>query len=165
MLNAHPPAQVTRGKTWFNRRALVVSQRKLVKQSKFQAIGWFFTATDQIASGTYLDQLNALYWFDREIGQLELGYYAPIHLLCSATWDERLLAAWCLIGGAERQLARKQISNGEHNFWPSTRFTDDDWDEHVQAWLAIQPSLKPESEFQIAIFVGTAARDPIVFNP
>ncbi len=35
-----------RTKTWFGTRQLSVAQKKLVRLSQFQAIGWFFKAVD-----------------------------------------------------------------------------------------------------------------------
>lgn len=80
-------------KAWFSRSRLPPAHRRLVRLSQFQAIGWFFTVVDSMAKGSYLDQFNAMYAFDREVEQFYLGNFAAFHLLTSATWNDRVLTA------------------------------------------------------------------------
>jgi hypothetical protein len=103
-----------------------------------------------------------MFCFGREIEQLALGYFAPIALLCSANWDERLFVAWRLIGSTERELAEKLIAEGVHNFWPDTRFCEIDWETQVQARFACLSKLQPSHiEFEFGSFLGLPARDPL----
>ncbi|MCS5516957.1 hypothetical protein NWF32_24700 [Pseudomonas qingdaonensis] len=66
--------------------------------------------------GFLMDQLNGMFYFDREVDQLSIGTDAPMHLLCSANWGERFFVAWCLFGARERELAKQLIADGAHNF-------------------------------------------------
>ncbi|RRV10433.1 hypothetical protein EGJ27_02065 [Pseudomonas sp. v388] len=135
-----------------------------MKLSKFQAIGWFFNAVDIMAEGSILDQINGMFCFDREIDQLSLGYFAPVHLLCSANWDERLLVAWCLIGSAEREFAKKLVAEGVHNFWPDAGFCDLEWEAQVQARFACLSTHQPSHiEFEFGSSFGLPAKDPLQF--
>ncbi|MBP0943377.1 hypothetical protein V2K16_24695 [Pseudomonas alliivorans] len=102
--------------------------------------------------------------FDREVDQFSLGYVAPIHLLTSATWDDRVLAAWCLIGSEQRALAKKLVADEAYNFWPDTRFCDPVWDEHVQVRLAaINAGETVNAQFDIVDCVGQPAQDRLEF--
>ncbi|MFJ4156196.1 hypothetical protein ACIPZF_15550 [Pseudomonas sp. NPDC089752] len=153
-----------RTKKWFGTRLLSVAQKKLVRLSQFQAIGWFFKAVDIMAEGSLLDQLNGMFCFDREVDQLGIGADAPIHLLCSASWDERFFVAWCLIGTRERELAKQLIAGGAHNFWPDTRFCETGWEDRVQAWLANLPTGESDHvQFEIVRFVGQPPRNALQF--
>lgn len=153
-----------RTKKWFGTRSLSAAQKKLVRLSQFQAIGWFFKAVDTMAAGSYMDQLNGLFCFDREVDQLGIGTDAPIHLLCSANWDERFFVAWCLIGARERELAKQLLADGIHNFWPDTRFCEASWEDRVQVWLASLPTGEPDHvELEIARFAGQAPRNALQF--
>ena len=153
-----------RTKKWFGTRPLSVAQKKLVRLSQFQAVGWFFKAVDIMAEGSLLDQLNGMFCFDREVDQLGIGTDAPIHLLCSANLDERFFVAWCLIGTRERELAKQLIADGAHNFWPDMRFYEADWEDRAQAWLANRPTGEPDhAQFEIVRFVGQSPRIPLQF--
>ncbi|MBC3205457.1 hypothetical protein HU755_01570 [Pseudomonas sp. SWRI111] len=102
--------------------------------------------------------------FDREVDQFSLGYFAPIHLLTSATWDDRVLAAWCFIGSEQRALAKKLVADEAYNFWPDTRFCDPVWDEHVQGRLAaINAGETVNAQFDIVDCVGQPAQDRLEF--
>lgn len=59
-----PPQK--RAKHWFGRKSLSTAQKKSIKLSKFQAIGWFFNAVDIMVEGSILDQINGMFCFDRE---------------------------------------------------------------------------------------------------
>lgn len=153
-----------RDKHWFGRSSLSTAQKKSIRRSKLQAIGWFFNAVDIMIEGSILDQINGMFCFDREIDQLALGCFAPVHLLCSANWDDRLFVAWCLIGSTERELAMTLVAEGVHNFWPDTRFCELDWEAKVQARVACLPTRAPgHVEFEIARLVTQPARDPLQF--
>ncbi len=155
--NAPTPAAktTTRTKAWFSRRRLPPAHKRLVKLSQFQAIGWFLTVVDSMAKGSYLDQLNAMYAFDREVEQFCLGNFAAMHLLTSATWSDRVLAAWCLVGEKQRAIARQFVADGAHNFWPDTQFCNPGWDEYVKSRMtAINAGETEPSEFDIVSFVG-----------
>lgn len=166
--NIHAPTTKTRTgtKTWFSRSRLSPAHKRLVSLSQFQAIGWFFTAVDSMAEGSYLDQLNAMYAFDREVDQFCLGDFAAVHLLTSATWNDRVVAAWCLVGADQRAVARQFVADEAHNFWPDTQFCNPGWDEYVQARLAaINAGETEHSQFDIVSFVGQPARDRLDFAP
>lgn len=164
--DAPTPAAKTRArkKAWFSRNRLSPAHKRLVSLSQFQAIGWFFTAVDSMAKGTYLDQLNAMFAFNREVDQFCLGDSAAIHLLTSATWSDRVLAAWCLVGAEQRAIAKQFVNDDAHNFWPDTQFCSPGWDEYVQARLvAINAGETKPSQFDIVSFVGQPARDRLDF--
>ena len=164
MSEVKPAAPQKRVKHWFARSSLSSAQKKSIKLSKFQAIGWFFNEFDIMAEGSILDQINGMFCFDREIDQLFLGSFAPMHLLCSANWDERLFVAWCLISSTERELAKTLVAEGVHNFWPDTRFCNRDWEAQVHARFACLPTRAPSHiDFKIVRFVGQPARDPLQF--
>ncbi|MBC3205452.1 hypothetical protein HU755_01540 [Pseudomonas sp. SWRI111] len=163
-IHAPPTKTRTRTKTWFSRNRLPTAHKRLVSLSQFQAIGWFFTAVDSMAKGSYLDQLNAMLAFNQEVDQLCLGNFAAIHLLTSATWNDRILAAWCLVGAEQRALAKQFVEDEAHNFWPDTQFCNPGWDEYVQARLAaINAGETQPSEFDIVSFVGQPARHRLAF--
>lgn len=69
--NIHAPTTKIRAgtKAWFSRNRLPPAHKRLISLSQFQVIGWFFNEVDSMAEGSYLDQLNALYAFDREVEQ------------------------------------------------------------------------------------------------
>ena len=151
-------------KAWFSRRHLPPAHKRLVRLSQFQAIGWLFTVVDSMAKGTYLDQLNAMYAFDREVEQFCLGNFAAIHLLTSATWSDRVVAAWCLIGAEQRAIARQFVADEAHNFWSDTQFCNPGWDKYVQARVtAINAGETERSQFEIVSFVGQPDRARLVF--
>lgn len=133
--NIHAPTTKPRGgaEAWFIRSRLPSAHKRLVRLSQFQAIGWFFTVVDSMAEGSYLDQLNAMYAFDREVEQFCLGNYAAIHLLTTATWNDRVVAAWCLIGAEQCAIVKQLVADEAHNFWSDTQFCNPGWDEYVQA--------------------------------
>lgn len=160
------PSSCSRAQTkkWFGTRPLSATQKKLVRLSQFQAIGWFFKAVDIMAEGSWMDQFNGMFCFDREVGQLHIGTDAPMRLLCSANWDERFFTAWCLIGASEQELAKQLIADGTHNFWPDTRFCEASWKDRVQVWLTPLPTDKPcHVEFEIVRFVGQLPRNTLQF--
>lgn len=160
------PAAKTRArkKAWFSRNRLSPAHKRLVSLSQFQAIGWFFTAVDSMAKGFYLDQLNAMFAFNRELDQFCLGDSAAIHLLTSATWNDRVVAAWCLIGAEQRAIAKQFVADEAHNFWPDTQFCNAGWDEYFQARLvAINAGETKPCQFDIVSFVGQPARDRLDF--
>lgn len=163
--NIHATTKTKTGtNTWFSRDCLPPVQKRLVRLSQFQAIGWFFTAVDSMAKGSYLDQLNAMFAFNREVDQFCLGDSAAIHLLTSATWSDRVLAAWCLVGAEQRGIAKQLVTDDAHNFWPDTQFCSPGWDEYVQARLvAINAGETKPSQFDIASFVGQPVRDRLDF--
>lgn len=151
-------------KAWFSRSRLPPGHKRLVKLSQFQAIGWFFMVVDSMAEGSYLDQLNAMYAFDREVEQFCLGNYAAIHLLTSATWSDRVVAAWCLISAEQRAIAKQFVADEAHNFWSDTQFCNPGWDEYVQARVTASNAGETErSQFEIVSFVGQPHRDRLVF--
>jgi len=160
-----PAAKTKTGtKTWFSRDCLPPVHKRLVRLSQFQAIGWFFTAVDSMAKGSYLDQLNAMFAFNREVDQFCLGGSAAIHLLTSSTWNDRVLAAWCLVGAEQRAVAKQFVADEAHNFWPDTQFCNPGWDEYVQARLAaFNAGETAASQFDIVSFVGQPARDRLDF--
>ncbi len=149
---------------WFIRSRLSPTQKRLVRLSQFQAIGWFFTVVDSMAKGSYLDQLNAMYAFNREVEQFNLGNFAEFHLLTSATWSDRVVAAWCLIGAEQRAIAKHFVADEAHNFWPDTQFCSPGWDEYVQArGTAINAGETGPAQFDIVSFVGQPARARLAF--
>lgn len=155
----------TRTKTWFSRNRLPPAHKRLISLSQFQAIGWFFTAVDSMAKGSYLDQLNAMYAFDREVEQFCLGNFAAMHLLTSATWSDRVVAAWCLVDAEQRAIARQFVADEAHNFWPDTQFCNPGWDEYVQARMtAINAGETEPSQFDIVSFVGQSVRARLDFS-
>jgi hypothetical protein len=157
-----PPQKLA--KHWFGRSNLSAAQKKSIKLSKSQAIGWFFNAVDLTAKGSILNLINGMFCFDREIDQLSFGYFAPVHLLCSANWDERLFVAWCLIDSTERELAKTLVAEDLHNFWPDKRFCELDWEAQVQPRFPSLSTLQPgHIEFKFGSFFGQPARDPLQF--
>lgn len=140
------------------------AHRRLVRLSQFQAIGWFFTVVASMAKGSYLDQFNAMYAFDREVEQFYLGNFAAFHLLTSATWNDRVLTAWCLVGAEQRAIARQFVANEAHNFWSDTQFCNPGWDEYVQARVtAMNAGEMGPAQFDIVSFVGQPARARLAF--
>lgn len=117
-----------------------------------------------MGKGSYLDQLNTMYAFDREVEQFNLGNFAAFHLLTSATWNDRAVAAWCLVGAEQREIAKQSVADEAHNFWPDTQFCSPGWDEYVQARVtAINAGETEPSQFDIVSFVGQTARSRLDF--
>ncbi len=165
--NINTPTTKTRTgtKAWFSRNRLPPAHKRLISLSQFQAKGWFFTVVDTMSKGSYLDQLNAMCAFDREVEQFCLGNFAAIHLLTSATWNDRVAAAWCLVGAEQRAIARQFVADEAHNFWPDTQFCNPGWDEYVQARItAINAGETERSQFEIVNFVGQPARTRLDFT-
>lgn len=76
----------------------------------------------------------------------------------------RMGTAWCLIGAAQREVARQLDYREVHNFWPDTSFCKDGWDEEVKRWAADLPAtLNVQVELKIARFVGQPSRDALIF--
>ena len=90
-----------------------------------------------------MDQLNGMLFFDREVNHLGIRTDAPVHLLCSANWDERFFVAWYLNEERERELSRQLLVDQTHNFWPDTHFCEAGWEDRVQVWLANLPKGEP----------------------
>lgn len=149
---------------WFIRSRLYPAQKRLVRLSQFQAIDWFFTVVDCMATYFCIDQLNAMYAFNTEVDQFNLGNFADFHLLTSATWSDRVVAAWCLIGAEQRAIAKQFVADEAHNFWPDTQFCSPGWDEYVKARAtAINAGAMLPAQFDIVSFVGQPVRARLAF--
>lgn len=164
--NIHALTTKTRDdtKAWFIRSRLPLAHKRLVRLSQFQAIGWFFTVVDSMTKGSYLDPVNAMYAFYTEVDQFNLGNFAAYHLLTSATWSDRVVAAWCFVGAEQRAIAKRFVADEAHNFWSDTQFCNPGWDEYVQARaIAINAGETERSQFEIVSFVGQRLRARLVF--
>ncbi|MBV6289273.1 hypothetical protein [Pseudomonas aegrilactucae] len=149
---------------WFIRSRLSPAHKRLVRLSQFQALGWFFTVVDCMAKYSRVDQLNAMYAFNTEVDQFNFGSFSALHLLASATWSDRVVAAWCLVGVEQRAIARQFVADEAHNFWSDTQFCNPGWDEYVQARVtAINAGETGPAQFDIVSFVGQPARARLVF--
>lgn len=117
-----------------------------------------------MAEGDVVDKIDAMQDFGTKVDDLGFDYYAPLHLLSSPNWSIRMSTAWCLIGDAERSIARQLDYDVIHNFWPDTSFCEVGWDEEVKCWVTSLPlSLNVSAEFKIAAFVGQPSRDALVY--
>lgn len=141
-----------------------IKEQKSRELSKFQALGALFRSADWMVDGDFIDEIQTPWFFGADVDKLGFGYYAPVHLLSSPNWKIRMSTAWCLIGDAERNIARRLDYSVVHNFWPDTSFCEADWDEEVKRWVASLPSpLNVPVEFKIARSVGQPSRDALVF--
>lgn len=141
-----------------------IKEQKSKKLSKFQSLGSLFRSADMMAEGDVVDKLNVLQDFGNKVDSLGFDYYAPLHLLSSPNWKIRMSTAWCLIGDAERNIARQLDYDIIHNFWPDTSFCEVGWDDEVKRWFTSLPcSLNVSTELKIAAFVGQPSRDVLVF--
>lgn len=132
--------------------------------SKFQCLGSLFRLADLTAEGDVVDKIDTLRDFGVGVDDLGFDYYAPLHLLSSPNWKIRMSTAWCLIGAAQRDVARQLDYREVHNFWPDTSFCEAGWDEEVKRWAADLPAtLNVQVELNIAKFVGQPSRDALVF--
>lgn len=132
--------------------------------SKFQSLGSLFRLADSMADGDVVDKIDALQEFGSKVDSLGFDYYAPLHLLSSPNWKIRMSTAWCLIGKAQRDVARQLDYDEVHNFWPDTSFCEASWDDEVRCWAATLPSaLNVLVELKIALFVGQPSRDALLF--
>lgn len=59
-----------------------------------------------MAEGDVADKIDTLRDFGAGVDNLGFDYYAPLHLQSSPNWKIRMSTAWCLIGEAQRDLAR-----------------------------------------------------------
>lgn len=133
--------------------------------SKFQYLGALFHTADSMAEGDFIDSIQAPWFFGVGVDELGFDYYAPVHLLSSPNWKIRMCTAWCLIGDAERKIARQLDYNEVHNFWPDFAFLDLGWDNEVMDWAAFLPwSLNVPVELKIARSVGQPLRDTLTFK-
>ncbi|AAY37695.1 hypothetical protein [Pseudomonas syringae] len=85
-------------------------------------------------------------------------------LLTAPNWKTRMLAAWSIIGGAERALAAQLDYSDVHNYWPSVDFCEPDWDEEVKHWASCLTSYDDPSEFNICSWLGSPPRPGLVFK-
>lgn len=132
--------------------------------SKFQSLGSLFRLADLTAEGDVVDKIDTLRDFGDGVDNLGFDYDAPLHLLSSPNWKIRMSTAWCLIGEAQRDVARQLDYREVHNFWPDTSFCEAGWDEEVKRWAAGLPAtLNVQVELNIARFVGQPSRDALVF--
>lgn len=75
-----------------------------------------------------------------------------------------MLAAWCVIGADEREIA-KQLDYGDpHNYWPNTVFCNPDFDEEATQWVSSASAYDDLAEFNICAFVGSPARPQLIFK-
>ncbi|GFZ74376.1 hypothetical protein PSE10C_51180 [Pseudomonas amygdali pv. eriobotryae] len=137
--------------------------------SKFQYLGYLLRQAD--ASVAYNDFLgpSVVIQFGFDVNTLGYDEYAPVHILCAPDWKIRMYAAWCVIGGAERDLASNLNYDDIQNYWPNADFLAPDWADEVRNWAQYQSAneqLKERPiELEIAQWVGQPRRPAIEFAP
>ncbi len=134
--------------------------------SKFQALGYLLCWVDALTEdgSDVSGPVGAMFGFDAEVAAMGFEPYDPVHILTAPNWRTRMLAAWSVLGGAERAIAAQLDYNDVHNYWPSVDFCKPDWDEEVKHWASCLTSYDDPSEFNICSWLGNPPRPELVFK-
>ncbi|WP_339493955.1 hypothetical protein [Pseudomonas sp. EA_35y_Pfl1_P108] len=144
-----------------------IGKQESRKLSRFQALGYLLCWVDALAEDESDPgrSISTIFGFDSEVAALGFDPYDPVHILTAPSWKTRMLAAWCVIGAAERVIA-KQLDYCElHNYWPNTDFCSLDFDEEAIQWVSSTSAYNDPAEFNICAFVGSPARPQLIFKP
>lgn len=116
----------------------ITTKKESRKLSKFQALGFLLGWVDALASdeSDIGRSIGAMLGVDAEVAALGFAPYDPVHILTAPDWKKRMLAAWCVIGGAERTIAQQLDYSDVHNYWPTTDFRNPDWEDEARQWAA-----------------------------
>ncbi|WLG65368.1 hypothetical protein [Pseudomonas brassicacearum] len=134
--------------------------------SNFQALGYLLRWVDALSEdpADLAGPIGAMLGFDAAVAALGFEPFDPVHILSAPTWKDRMRAAWCVIGTAERTRALQLDYDKLHNYWPNTDFCSSDWDVEVEQWLA-QPAAHDVSyEFNVCSVVGSPPRPQLEFR-
>ncbi|WP_434120360.1 hypothetical protein [Pseudomonas fortuita] len=128
--------------------------------SNFQALGYLLRWVDALSEdpSDLAGSIGAMLGFDAEVAALGFEPFDPVHILSAPTWKDRMRAAWCVIGAAERTKALQLDYNKLHNYWPNTDFCSSDWDAEVERWVAQLAAFDVSCEFNICSVVGNPPR-------
>lgn len=134
--------------------------------SKFQALGYLLCWVDALTEdGSDASRsVGSMFGFDAGVAALGFDPYDPVHILTAPNWKTRMLAAWSIIGDAERAIAAQLDYSDVHNYWPNTDFCKPDWNEEVKHWASCLTSYSDPSEFNICSWIGKPPRPELVFK-
>lgn len=134
--------------------------------SNFQALGYLLRWVDALSEdpADLAGSIGAMLGFDAEVAALGFEPFDPVHILSAPTWKDRMRAAWCVIGAAERTKALQLDYNKLHNYWPNTDFCSSDWDAEVERWVAQLAAFDVSCEFNICSVVGNPPRPQLEFR-
>ncbi|KPX08783.1 hypothetical protein [Pseudomonas savastanoi] len=143
-----------------------IEKKESRKLSRFQALGYLLCWVDALAEDESDPgrSISAIFGFDGEVAALGFDRYDPVHILTAPNWKTRMLAAWCVLGAAERAIA-KQLDYGDlHNYWPNTDFCSPGFDDEATQWVSSVSAYDDPAEFNICAYVGSPARPQLIFK-
>lgn len=132
-----------------------VEKNESLQLSNFQTLGYLLRWVDARSEdpADLAGLTGAMLGFDAEVAALGFEPFDPVHILSAPTWDDRMRAAWCVIGAAERTKALQLDYDKLHNYWPNTDFCSSDWEVEVEVeveqWLAQPIAYNASCEFNI----------------
>ncbi|MEE4619994.1 hypothetical protein V2K86_15290 [Pseudomonas alliivorans] len=144
----------------------VIEKHESRKLSRFQALGYLLCWVDALAEdeSDYSRSLSAIFSFDGQVSALGFERYDPVHILTAPNWETRMLAAWCVIGAAERAIAKELDYTHLYNYWPTTDFCSLEFDGQASQWAASADAYSDPAEFNICAFTGNPPRPQLVFK-
>ncbi|WP_192564502.1 hypothetical protein [Pseudomonas gozinkensis] len=116
-----------------------IKKQDSIDHSAFQYIGLLYHNLD--ATDEYDSRFTpaAVESFSASILNLGFPECAPIHMLATSNWKERMYIIWGFISEKSQKNARALDYEEFHNYWPSLEFCEPGWDNEVKKWFASQP--------------------------
>lgn len=143
-----------------------IDRKESRKLSRFQALGYLLCWVDALAEddSDLGRSISGIFSFDRHVADLGFETYDPVHILTAPNWKTRMFAAWCVIGSAERAIAKQLDYADVHNYWPTTEFCSPEFDEEAAQWASSASAYSDPAEFNICAFAGSPPRPQLVFK-
>ena len=116
-----------------------IKKQESANHSAFQYIGLLYHGVD--AANEYDSRFTPAVAESFSASILKLGFpeCAPMHMLSTTNWKERMYIVWSFIYEKSHKAARELDYENFHNYWPNIEFCETGWDAEVQKWVKNQP--------------------------
>lgn len=143
-----------------------IERKESRKLSRFQALGYLLCWVDALTEDDSDPgrSISAIFSFDGEVADLGFERHDAVHILTAPNWKTRMFAAWCVIGAADRAVAKQLDYTDLHNYWPNTDFCSPDFDEEAAQWARSANAYSDPAEFNICAFTGQPPRPQLIFK-
>ena len=116
-----------------------IKKQESAKHSVFQCIGLLYHGLD--AANEYDPRFTPALVETFSAALLKFGFpaCAPMHMLSTTNWKERMYIVWCFFYKEWQDAATELDYDNFHNYWPSLDFCEPEWDAEVTKWVSSQP--------------------------